>query len=155
MVQKLPALKFSVVQSKSFYGSYDGSGILKLSSAALKEADKVKSTIFHEMAHWVHRELPGTHPWVKEIREHFEARTVGEAIGKLPGYGNAYGKQDHWWEVYMGRIYGYPMEGTHLGLEFPTRNFELLADPARLAAVWSSSDYAREDIRLALKGLYL
>lgn len=67
---------------------------------------------------------------------------------------NQTGLRDQWWEVYMGRVYNHPQEATHLGIEFPTRNFELLTDPNRLAAVWSKSPEARDDIYLALKGLY-
>ena len=155
LVGKLPQLQFRVVQNGLFYGSYNGGGKLLLNSDLLQTTEKVKSTVFHEMMHWVHRELPGTHPWVAEIRQHFEARTLGEALAQLPSYDSSVvGKLDHWWEEYMGRIYGYPEEATHLGLEFPTRIAELLADPERLAAVWSSSPAAREDIQLAMKGLY-
>ncbi len=153
VVKDLPQLKFSIKASKSWKGQYFKGGPVNLSKTWLKTEKDARATLYHELGHWVHRELPGDHPWVQEIKAHFERRTLGEALGTLPSYACP-GKRDQWWEEYMGRVYSFPEERTHLGLEFPTRNFELLSDPARMAAVWSQSPEAREDIRLALKGLY-
>jgi len=152
VVAQLPPLRIIVADWLAVYGEYN-SGTIKLGGLTLRTPQKARQTIFHELTHWLHRELPGTHPWVQEIKAHFEACTANDAVTVLGNYGVT-GKTDKWWEVYMGRIYGFAEEATHLGLEFPTRNFELLADANRMAAVWSKSPEAREDIYLALKGLY-
>jgi len=152
VVNSLPPLHVQVCDWLNAYGEYN-KGLVKLGGVNLKTKVKARETIFHELAHWVHLELPGTHPWVQAIKAHFEARTSGEEVVSLGNY-NLTGLRDQWWEVYMGRVYNLPEEATHLGVEFPTRNFELLADPNRFAAVWSKSPEAREDIYLALKGLY-
>lgn len=153
VVEDLPKLRIVVINSKRAKGSYCKRGLLELAKNNLTDAADSRETLFHELAHWVHRELPGDHPWVKDIKTHFQTRTSGESIVKLPGYA-ATGKRDKWWESYMGRIYAFSEEATHLGLEFPTRNLELLANPARLARIWAHSPEAREDIQLALRGLY-
>jgi SPP1 gp7 family putative phage head morphogenesis protein len=151
----LPKLEIDVRVMKSL-GSYAKGGRVKLSLNNLANAERARRTIFHELAHWLHLEQPDDSVWVKEIKDHFTARTAGEKLKTLPGYHrDTKGKRDKWWEAYMGRIYGTPDEATHLGSEFPTRNMELLADPARLAQIWSQSAEARTDIQLALKGLYL
>lgn len=154
VVARLPALKVNGIYDNGSYGVYAKGGGLKLSLELLKTEQKARSTIFHELTHWVHRELPGDHPWVKKIKAHFEARTAGEKIISLPGYAGSKGKRDKWYEVYAGRIYSFPEEATHLGLEFPTRHLELLSDPAKLARVWSASQEARDDIALSLEGLF-
>ncbi|MBL9176891.1 MAG: hypothetical protein JNM65_02445 [Verrucomicrobiaceae bacterium] len=152
VVNSLPPLHIQVCDWLNAYGEYN-KGLVKLGGVSLKTKVKARETIFHELAHWVHLELPGMHPWVQAIKAHFEARTAGEAVVTLGNYAVT-GLRDQWWEVYMGRVYNLPEEATHLGVEFPTRNFELLAAPNRFAAVWSKSPEAREDIYLALKGLY-
>lgn len=154
VVARLPDLAVSGCHAGDAFGSYSKGGILRLSVVLLRSEEKMRSTIFHELTHWVHRELPGDHPWVRKIKAHYEARTAGEPMITLPKYGSK-GKRDKWYEEYAGRIYGFREESTHLGLEFPTRHLELLSDPAKLARVWSSSQEARDDIALSLEGLYL
>ena len=83
------------------------------------------STIFHELTHWLHLEDVSSQWYRDLIVAHFEKRTAGEKLQYLPGYGQAKGKTDKWYDVYAGRIYShYP-----LGSEIPTRYFELFALP--------------------------
>lgn len=162
VVASLPPVDIFGNSSQDSLGTYSKSpgngkpGVLFLSKHFLAwNPQEARRTIFHELTHWVHRELPPSHPWVAEIKAHFQKRTAGEKIVQLGGYAQGTtGKRDHWYDSYAGRIYHYAEEASHLGLEFPTRMLELLFDPRRFAEVWNVNAYNREDIQLALKGLF-
>lgn len=152
IVKALPKLNVESTQPITNLGEYERGGLVKLSDAHTT-AEVARETIFHELAHWLHMELPASNRWVAGIMHHFELRTRGEPVVHLGG-NNGTGKRDKWWHAYMGRIYGRTEEQSHLGLEFVTKNFELLADPVKLAQAWSSSQAARDDIMLAFQILF-
>lgn len=180
VARDLPAFTVGCVRTNRYAGAYMPSWypqarngpVLNLATQQMRSEAHVRSTLFHELAHWLHLELPADHAWVKEVKTHFEKRTAGEAVVNL-GNGLGTGKRDKWFDAYMGRIYELKSAAAathaeaHLGMEFPTRCLELLAPgfptmknptplsvAANFAAVWNSSPEARDDILLALKGLY-
>jgi SPP1 gp7 family putative phage head morphogenesis protein len=181
VVSRLPQFTIHVSRTNAWSGAYmpswdvraTGGPVLNLSSRNLVTPEGLRHTLFHELAHWLHLESPDNDAWVNEIKDHFNLRTAGEAVVNLGGNLGT-GKRDKWFDAYMGRIYGsIPSTsadhsgGAHLGMEFPTRCLELLAPqaptlknpnppsiPAKWAEVWNSSQEARDDLTLALKGLY-
>ena len=92
---------------------------------------QLHETLWHETMHWIH--MHGPQSYRDAIKLHFQDRTAGEAVAKLPGY-NAYGKQDKWWDVYAGAQYLNSSFDTYdgVGIEVPTRYFQLMANPAKL-----------------------
>jgi SPP1 gp7 family putative phage head morphogenesis protein len=143
--------------SANTLGEYDpNKQILSLNAwlLAAKGEAQIRRTLFHELAHWVHLEglkskAPALVDYAAAIKSHFDARTVGESIAYLPGYGNAKGKKDKFWDAYMGRIY----PGIIDGCEIPTRVFELLTDSSKLSLYWNI-DLHRETIKKSLAVLF-
>lgn len=153
LVDSLPRLKVTVRAGLSDLGQYSpGGNLLIRAGLAPEEARRV---MFHELMHWVHREGP---QWYRDlIRQHFEERTAGEALIKLPGYGVP-GKKDQWYEVYAGRIYPWEVlpDGTPrpIGLEVPTRYIEWLThSPEAQAVLWNDPKF-RETMQLVLTRLF-
>ena len=88
-------------------------------------------TLWHEIMHWIHFNAPQSYK--DTIAAHFKERTLGEKYGPLSGYGSK-GKRDKWWDAYAGRIYKGASYDTDegVGIELPTRYFQLLANPENL-----------------------
>lgn len=151
VARKLPKLEIKVVREYDSYGSYAPGGRFKLSTLLEGRPEKAKETIFHELMHWVHRE--GPQEYRTAIKKHFEERTAGERIRRLPGYSKGTnGKTDKWYEPYAGRIYSF--EVTAEGLEIPTRYIEWLTfKPEEMAAHWNDPNF-RETMKIVLKGLF-
>jgi hypothetical protein len=143
----LPKLQISV-EPIDANGVYSGGGRVGL-SPFLTDKDRTR-VLFHELMHWVHRE--GPKEYRDAIRAHFEDRTEGERVVRLPGYIGVRGKKDDWYEAYAGRIYSF--EGRPEGLEVPTRYIEWLTmDPEKMADLWNDGTF-RETMTVVLKGLF-
>jgi hypothetical protein len=146
LVKKLPKLHLSaeVIDAN---GDYRMGGRVRAHSKLTHDAEEAHRVLFHELMHWVHLEGP---QWYRDaIAKHFEARTAGEKLGSLPGYG-LQGKQDKWYEVYAGRVYsGYPA-----GTELPTRYIEWLTfSPEKMASMWTDPVF-RETLLIVLRMLF-
>ncbi len=154
VARQLPKLEI-IAAPLSDRGQYFKGGTLKLSTTAIATEEQARRTLWHELAHWLHRERPGDDPWVKAIAAHFTARTAGEEMLHLEAYSRrTSGKRDKWYEAYAGRIYLYAEEQTHLGLEVPTRYAELLTmQPEELAKFWNDPT-VRETLLITLRGFY-
>lgn len=151
-LQHLPPLQIDVLKGGNFLGQYGMRGGLELNGALLRYDDeRTRRTIFHELMHWVHRE--GSQEYRDAIRRHFEERTAGEKIRRLPGYGpGVRGKTDKWYETYAGRIYNFEFKPD--GLEVPTKYIEWLTmHPDVMAKLWNEPDF-RETMKLVLTGLF-
>ena len=164
LVKQLPKLTINMeTLDAGAAATYDFGGHVAINDFLVGEAggirSEVRQNLFHELTHWVHRELPENHPWVKAITQHFDERTAGEAISVLAkdqrGRALYKGKRDKFYDSYMGRFYFLPEEAGRRGLEFPTRLLELLADPVQLAEVWNTSPEAKEDLALALQMFFI
>jgi SPP1 gp7 family putative phage head morphogenesis protein len=149
VVEALPAIEVEVANCDGALGEYSYvNKRLRLAPKLAKMPDQARSTLFHEMMHWVH--IHGPKEYADAIRTHFEARTAGEKLDVLPGYSRAKGKLDRWYEAYAGRVYGMPVEQTHMGLEVPTRYVQILAmKPEEVAAYWNDPAQ-RETMRVVL-----
>lgn len=148
-VMKLPGLRLEIANEPGANGSYNGKGLVKLSPNL--NLPGLKRVGFHELMHWLHME--GGPEFKELIRAHFEARTQGEKVKTLPGYGTrTKGKRDKWYEVYAGRVY--PWETMPMGLEVPTRYIEWLTHtPEWMAEHWNNANF-RETMLVVLKGLF-
>jgi hypothetical protein len=146
LVAKLPKLH---LEANIFdaNGDYRMGGRVRAHVKLNHDAEETHRVLFHELMHWVHLEGP---QWYRDtIAKHFEARTAGEKLGYLPGYG-LQGKQDKWYEVYAGRVYsGYPA-----GTEVPTRFIEWLTFSAeKMAKMWNDP-VTRETLLIVLRILF-
>lgn len=153
-MMRLPKLKIEVVKDGNFMGQYAPGGTLQLNAAALKDPQRLRRTLFHELMHWLHRE--GGAAYQKAIADHFEERTDRERIRKLTPY-SAYGKKDDWYDAYAGAIYPFEMvEGDRPGgLEVPTRYIEWLArSPEEMAQMWNEDPKFRETMKIVLHALF-
>jgi hypothetical protein len=160
VVRLLPKLRIRVRSLSGAHGEYSlaannqGRGELSLNSSPRPEPE-VRRTLWHELTHWLHMELPGSHPWVKQLVDHFRARTAGEQVAQLPHYGpGTRGKRDDWYEPYAGRIYNASWEATHEGVELPTRYVELLSLPPEELALHWNNPKTRETLLIVLEGFF-
>jgi hypothetical protein len=146
LVAKLPKLHLEA-DIFAANGEYRMGGRVRAHVKLNHDAEETHRVLFHELMHWVHLEGP---KWYRDaIAKHFEARTAGEKLGYLPGYG-LQGKQDKWYEVYSGRVYtGYPA-----GTEVPTRYIEWLTfSPEKMAKMWNDP-VTRETLLIVLRILF-
>ncbi len=148
-INALPRLEIRVAPIDG-NGVYNGGGRVGL-SPMLGEAER-RRVLFHELMHWVHME--GPQGFKDAIRAHFEARTVGEKIRRLPGYrAETVGKKDDWYEAYAGRVYtGFEMRPQ--GLEVPTRYIEWLTmSPEKASVLWNDPKF-QETMKIVLQALF-
>ncbi len=146
LVAKLPKLHLEA-DIFAANGEYRMGARVRVHVKLNHDAEETHRVLFHELMHWVHLEGP---KWYRDaIAKHFEARTAGEKLGYLPGYG-LQGKQDKWYEVYAGRVYsGYPS-----GTEVPTRYIEWLTfSPEKMAKMWNDP-VTRETLLIVLRILF-
>jgi hypothetical protein len=150
VVRRLPKLQIEVKKLKSL-GSYGRNGLVSLSNSL--GPDKARSTIYHEMMHWLHMDGPNQ-AFRDEIRDHFAARTLGETRQHLSGYSRkCMGKKDRWYEIYAGRIYQDEAQAPQ-GLEVPTRYFEWMTwEPRKQADHWNIPEF-RDTLQIVLKHLF-
>jgi len=150
LLQSLPKLRIQI-GSINGLGAY-GNCIVKLNYAALgRDPDQIASTVFHEMMHWIHME--GPQAFRDLMQAHFQTRTAGEVLKYLPGYGNAVGLKDDWYDSYAGRVYR-GMTNGNTGLEVPTKYIEWLAmDPDDMSDWWRKTKF-RETMQLVLQSLF-
>lgn len=159
IAQTLPKFAVEIVGDGSgvSLGEYDTTAhILRLNRKALQRLEKdlgrdPRETIWHETMHWMH--LHGPAEYRKTISDHFKARTAGESIVQLAGYGKqSRGKRDKWYEAYAGRIYpNHPNDSADgEGLEIPTRYFQLFADPEKLALYRNNDPHFEETFKTML-----
>ncbi|HWD19102.1 MAG TPA: hypothetical protein VHB20_07470 [Verrucomicrobiae bacterium] len=152
VVKDLPDLKIEVRPLFGANGIYHRGTISLNDSLNDLPPDEARRVIFHEMEHWLHIDGPSD-AFRKAIKDHFTARTAGEAVVSLPLYGSP-GKLDKWYESYAGKIYDFEFKSPG-GLEIPTRYVETLTkDPAALARLWNSDPYFRETLTIVLQGFF-
>lgn len=149
LARSLPRLTIGVRSLGGARGNHAPGGIVNLVPDLDPEA--ARRTLFHELTHWVHIDGP---KWYRDlVREHFEARTAGEATAQLSGYSrNVRGKRDKWVEAYAGRIYSWERQPE--GLEVPTRYMELLTETDAMLAEHWRDDRIRETLMVVLRTLF-
>ncbi len=129
VAKALPKPVISVVtySEKSALGQYSKheNRVTLFAQAIEKDRSDAKSTLWHELTHWVHMNGP---EWYKEkIRTVFAERTKGE---KPRSIGYKYkAKEDKWWWNYAGTMYPGAMDEA---LEVPTTHLQLLASPEKM-----------------------
>jgi len=161
VVEKLPKFKIDANDTlpKGIPAQYCSfMRVLSLDFERSGDPKSARKSLYHELTHWLHLHLPADDPWIKELNAHWKGRTAGETEQVLtnPAFDSVEysGLRDHWYDRYMGRVYGHMNEATHGGLEVPTMIMENLARPDVLAAMWNHSAYARDDIRKVLSILF-
>lgn len=143
VVRSLPKIEVAVEPTKKrgVAGGYDYTArrLVIAPSVAKRGTDEVRRVIYHELLHWVH--IHGPADYAATIKEHFEARTAGEPMQILPFPGIVVGKKDKWTNIYAGRVYGgrnAELEKTHLGIEIPSTNMEIMGlTPEKMAVHWN------------------
>lgn len=132
----LPKLKIEVhrmiPKSQNALGDYGG-GRLRLSKLLHKQhpSESPKSTMYHELMHWVHRDMKGSSAdsYRAAISHHYATRTAGDA--PIPDGEGGCLRKDQWWKLYAGREYFFE-RGKAGGLEVPTVYFQLFATPKKM-----------------------
>jgi SPP1 gp7 family putative phage head morphogenesis protein len=164
VVKTLPPLKINISRTISgapgAAGTYERKtgqlGIATKYLAHLPESQKLnqmRSTLFHELMHWIHLEAtgPAAEAYRARIAAHYAARTAGDRPVRV---GSGLRRDDQWWWNYAGTEYGWEKEAA--GLEVPTVYFQLMSDPQKLAALRNSSGAAfDETLKLVLSVFYL
>ena len=153
LIKSLPSLKI-LVRDFDARGEYDPDRLqITLNQTMLStSAQQLRRTLFHELMHWVHMEGPATYRDL--IFAHFQARTAGDKIKYLAGYGDAIGLADDWYDAYAGRIYPASTKYGNQGLEIPTRYIEWLAmHPDDMADYWGRPKF-RETMTVVLQSLF-
>ena len=161
----LPKIKWVITDDPENGGTYDWiTRTLTISARGLQGADAhtVKSTVWHELMHWVHYHGPASYR--QAVEAHFRARTTlpdgtMEPVHPLPGQAaDCEGQEDAWYNNYAGRRYEPPFDNPKtdygMGVEVPTVYVELLLqDPALLAEFWNDPTQ-RETLTTMLQVFY-
>lgn len=161
LVNQLPAFKLDAdaTLSNGIAAQYcNASRTLLMSFDHNGDPQTARKNLFHELTHWLHLHAPVDDPWIKRMKAHWDARTSGETEQLLSVKGfdpvQYSGLRDHWFNTYMGRLYGHFEEQYRGGLEVPTKVMELLADPVSFARIWNHSDHAKDDFRAVLSIMF-
>lgn len=132
---QLKPLQIEVVNSlgKGVLGTYSN-GVLRISKSTHKQfpLEKVETTIYHELMHWIHRDMKGPEAdaFRARIAAHYHARTKHDVPYPFGKSGQI--RNDKWWWKYAGLEYNFE-SGNPQGLEVPTAYFQLFSEPEKLA----------------------
>jgi len=158
VAEALPPLRIEISNTiGGGFGDYDPQAKVvrvarKACLASVGGEGQFHETLWHEIMHWIH--MHGPESYRKAIAEHFAERTKGQRIGRLPGYASQ-GKEDHWYDVYAGRVYGGNLDTpSGSGIEVPTKYFQLLNNPGKMLRerhpLKVNSAYLDETLRIVL-----